>query len=351
MKSPIDIPELFSAALDIEQAKKTPVSVNILIDETASPSFQSFVRAGFNTESPNARVMVSYFPTQTPDPSLNCDVVVIAAGENKDLVDIAAAFKAEGRPTLIVTMDAEGLEEIAKEANKPLDARDVVSAKVGQPLDEDIKGELADQIGSWVAKYAEDKKLAFSLAYPFVRKPIAKASVNLTAAENAGVGLIAFSPAADMPIMTANQAKMILQIAAAYGQPLSKDRVKEIGAVIGGALLFRGISRQVAGLIPAIGPVIKAGMGYAGTVVVGNAAIDYFENGGDMAGLAAVVSDARQGVMEAAGFVATQPLYKKAVSVAGPKVAQAGEKVARRIAPIPSEAMKTLLVKVDRKKQ
>ena len=40
--------------------------------------------------------------------------------------------------------------------------------------------------------------------------------------------LVVFIPGADMPIMTLNQAKMLLQIAAAYGQPLSAERIKEL---------------------------------------------------------------------------------------------------------------------------
>ena len=64
MKLPVDIPAVFSAAIDIDRASSIPVSVNILIDESASPDFQVFVRAGFNSESPNSRVMVSYFPSQ-----------------------------------------------------------------------------------------------------------------------------------------------------------------------------------------------------------------------------------------------------------------------------------------------
>ena len=53
--------------------------------------------------------------------------------------------------------------------------------------------------------------------------------------QNAGVGLVVFIPGADLPIMTLNQAKMLLQIAAAYGEPMGKERVKELAAVVGGA--------------------------------------------------------------------------------------------------------------------
>ena len=44
MKLPSNIGELFSAALDIEKAKKTVVAVNLFIDECSSSDFQVFVR-------------------------------------------------------------------------------------------------------------------------------------------------------------------------------------------------------------------------------------------------------------------------------------------------------------------
>ena len=85
MKLPIDIPALLTAAIDIDKACSVSVSANILIDESATPEFQVFVRSGFNSESANSRVMVSYFPTQTPDAHVASDIAVIAAGSNPDV--------------------------------------------------------------------------------------------------------------------------------------------------------------------------------------------------------------------------------------------------------------------------
>ena len=118
-------------------------------------------------------------------------------------------------------------------------------------------------------------------------------SVRSTAFQNAGIGLVVFIPGADFPIMTLNQTKMVIQIAAAYGQPLSANRVKELAAVVGGGLACRTVARQVAGLVPAVGWAVKAGVGYAGTWAMGMAAAEYFEHGGNMAGVGAVVDEAR----------------------------------------------------------
>ena len=109
-----------------------------------------------------------------------------------------------------------------------------------------------------------------------------------------------FIPGADMPIMTLNQAKMLLQIAAAYGEPLDIHRVKELAAVVGGAFACRTAARQLTGLVPALGWAVKAGIGYAGTFAMGRAAIEYFEGGGNIGGMASVVAAARDKAVDAA---------------------------------------------------
>ena len=144
----------------------------------------------------------------------------------------------------------------------------------------------------------------------------------------------------DMPIMTANQAKMVLQIAAAYGHPLSADRVKEIAGVIAGGFVFRGVSRQLAGVIPALGWAVKGTMGYVGTQAIGHAAIEYFEGGGDIAGLAALVGKTTSVAAEAAETVAAKPAVKTVVAAVAPKAKKAAVVALDAAAPVAKSAAK-----------
>jgi uncharacterized protein (DUF697 family) len=126
-----------------------------------------------------------------------------------------------------------------------------------------------------------------------VRRAVAEESVRATAFQNAIIGGVAIIPGADMPLMTANQAKMVMQIAAAYGQDLGADRIKEIASVVGGAFLFRTVARQFVGLVPGLGWAVKAGIGYSGTLGMGYAAVEYFEGGGDIKGIGDKLRKAR----------------------------------------------------------
>jgi uncharacterized protein (DUF697 family) len=83
-----------------------------------------------------------------------------------------------------------------------------------------------------------------------------------------------------MPVMTANQGRMVLQIAAAYGEELSIDRARELLGVLAAGFGLRALSRQVVKLVPLAGWAAAAAIGYAGTVAMGRATMLYFERGG-----------------------------------------------------------------------
>ena len=168
-----------------------------------------------------------------------------------------------------------------------------------------------------------------ALAFPFVRKPMALDAVRATSFQNAGVGLVAFIPGADMPVMTLNQAKMLLQVAAAYGQPLGVERVKELVAVVGGAFACRAVARQLVAFVPALGWAIKAAIGYSGTYAMGRAAIEHFEDDGGMEGFARAVARARDKAVLAAEAARGQERPADAVKAAAAVVAGKARAVAR----------------------
>ena len=345
MKVPVsNIKDILTAAIDIEKAKDTPVSVLVMIDEQAHPDFQVFVRSGFSSESINSKLMVGYFPTMMVSADVQVDLVVVAAGEGAQVAQVVESFRATDTPVLVVAESAPVVQRIAEEKGYELDSADIIAPANEEALDDEIKGELADRIGRWMAeRLPKEKHLAFSIAYPFMRRPLAYAAINATAVQNAGIGVVAFVPGADMPLMSVNQMKMVLQIAAAYGEPLDADRVKELAAVLAGGFVCRGIARGVVGLMPVGGWVAKGAMGFAGTQAIGRCALDYFEHGGDAAGLASVVGHTRNALINAASNIASQPATKTIVSTAAPVVAKAGRAVAKNARPVANAVFSTAL--------
>lgn len=140
--------------------------------------------------------------------------------------------------------------------------------------------------------------------------------------------------------MTLNQIKMVLQIAAAYGEPLDKDRIKEIIPTIAGALVCRGIARKVAGFVPALGWLVKGGMGYLGTLAIGEAALTYFEQGGSIAGVAGMLSQAGNAASDAAMKIRNQRAYQVVSDAAGPVARRAASKAVGVAGDVAQSALK-----------
>lgn len=312
MQLPVDVGAVLNAATDIEGARSLPLSVSVLIDETAPGDLIGHVRAAFASASANVRVTIGYLGSSYALPNAGDDAVILVAGLSESIGAHAASVRKAGVPAMVVTTLPRLVGDIACAAGTPIPAGDVVfpekvsrwplgffepksETDAAEPiaLDDSFRALLDQRMGEWIIDACFDKRLAFALSFPFVRRPLSAESVFSTSAQNAGIGLVLFIPGADMPIMTLNQAKMLLQIAAAYGEPLDTHRVKELACIVGGAFACRTAARQLVGLVPALGWAVKAGIGYAGTFAMGCAAIEYFEGGGNIAGVASVAARAR----------------------------------------------------------
>jgi len=94
-----------------------------------------------------------------------------------------------------------------------------------------------------------------------------------------GFVLGGIASAGDTIAITGLQIDMLLKISAAYGRKAEFARVLELLPVIGGGYGWRALARELSGFIPVAGIAIKAGIAYAGTLVVGQAAAYYYEHG------------------------------------------------------------------------
>ncbi len=326
MQLPVDIKAVIDEAFDIDEARHTALSVSVYLDETAPNDLLAHVRQAFASASPHARVSLTYLDGRPFTPYANDDMAVIVAGLNEKVGQYAADLRSAGVPAMVATTLPELVGAIAKQQGYPIPQGDVVSPKIPSvpqlpaegahaaapaptepyALDEATASSLDERMGGWVIAACNDKRLAFALAFPFVRKPLSLEAVNATALQNAGVGLLVIIPGADMPVMTLNQAKMLLMIAASYGEELSLERVKELAALVGGAFACRAVARQLVAFVPALGWAVKAAIGYTGTVAMGRAAIEYYEGNASFSRLTEAVAAARDKAVRAAAKKAAE---------------------------------------------
>lgn len=290
MKLPVDVRDIMNASSRVAEERERSIRIAVFVDVEAPNALVDAIQAALRPHTAGARLHVEAVgPGETLVVDESADAVVAVCGPG----DTLGRSLASARDKLVPAV-ALALEEDA----------DAVSTRLGHPLTDTVSDadavQVADGLATWLADRIHQKRLALAANFAFMRRAVAVEYVKSTAFQNAVVGAVFIIPGADLPIMTANQAKMVLQIAAAYGVPLGTDRIKELAAVVGGAFAFRAVARQALNFVPGIGWAIKGAIGYSGTLAMGYAAIEYFESGGDVSGLAERIKDARDKAVEGA---------------------------------------------------
>jgi uncharacterized protein (DUF697 family) len=158
-----------------------------------------------------------------------------------------------------------------------IDAAGVFDDEVARGLGGDHAG--APSLENRIVSAAGAGAAALAVQLPAVRRAYCDHVVLANASQNAVIGAVVIIPGADMPAMTANQIRMVLKIAAAYGEQVGLDRALEILSVVGSAFVFRALARQTLDFVPGFGWALKGAVGFTATVALGEAAIAYFEAG------------------------------------------------------------------------
>ena len=91
-------------------------------------------------------------------------------------------------------------------------------------------------------------------------------------------------PLVDIPILLGNQIRMVLRVAAIYGEPLSARHFRELVPTVIGGLLFRYLAEEAAKIVPFGGDLVAGAIAAAGTWSLGMVAIEYFESGKKLSG-------------------------------------------------------------------
>jgi uncharacterized protein (DUF697 family) len=227
---------------------------------------------------------------------------------------------AKQEATLAVTGDSPRAAEIATRlgAQRVVKGAEIILAASGErltlsgkavddpgeiPLSSTDERALLEELLPRVVRALDDEYLVpLAKGYPPFRRAVCEEIIRKNARQNAVVGALPI-PGADMPVMTANQARMVLNIAAAYGEELSLERARELLGVLAAGFGLRALSRQAVKLIPLGGWAAAAAIGYAGTVAMGRATVLYFERGGQRLGEGEISEIRQRAIEEARVFV------------------------------------------------
>ena len=313
MKLPIDIRDIMSSGSKLREDRERAVRLAVFVDVDAPDALVEAVRGALHPQTGNAMLHIEVCrPGEALLIDPGADAVIALAGPAATLERSLSLAREKFVPTVVLAISPYATE---------------VSRRLGHPVLDTLTADEPEHVvralGGWLADRIGGKRLALAHNFEFMRRSVAEESIKATAFQNGVIGFVAVIPGADMPLMTANQAKMLLQIAAAYGQPLGAERIKELGVIVGGGFTLRAVARQLLDFIPGFGWALKAAIGYSGTLAMGYAALQYFEEGGDFSGVALHVVEARDKAVEIArerlgrGLPAEKPIPAHGYVVAG----------------------------------
>ena len=141
-------------------------------------------------------------------------------------------------------------------------ATDVVWVGAGEafPL-EKIARALAVRLGEGGAPIAA--------RVPLLRGPVCEHLVESFSRRN---GLAAAAVSADLPVLALNQVRLVLRLAQANGWNGLGERGPELAVTVGAAFGLRALARELLDLVPAARWMVRGGIAYGGTRVLGDAA-------------------------------------------------------------------------------
>ncbi len=141
-------------------------------------------------------------------------------------------------------------------------ATDVVWVGAGEtfPL-ETIARALALRLG--------ERGAPLAARVPLLRGPVCEHLVESFSRRN---GLAAATVSADLPVLALNQVRLVLRLAQAHGWNGLGGRGPELAVTVGAAFGLRALARELLDLVPAARWIVRGGIAYGGTHLLGDAA-------------------------------------------------------------------------------
>ncbi len=171
----------------------------------------------------------------------------------------------------------ESADDAAARASLRLHVRDVIpiSALTGENVAEELIPALIDA--------SPEAALAIGRQLPEYRRNAANKIVRSSALVSLVAGMEPI-PLIDIPILLGNQVRLLLRIAAVYGEPLSAQHIRELLLTIAGGLALRYLAEELAKAVPFGGDFVSGAIAAAGTWAIGQVAIEYFEHNKRLSG-------------------------------------------------------------------
>ena len=257
------VKQVADGAKAAEASRRTCVRVSVVLEKNAPADICVALKDALMPKTATGLVHVETLEGDAPvhvNPS--CDLAIVVSGATGRAGAVSRAFTGAGVPCAIV---------VETSAEAPAPAEVTGAALIAAASSEALLDKLAD----WMAGACK-ADIALATNFPFVRRTVAKKCVSTRSAQNAAVAILPLG-GADMPVMTANQALMALDVAGAYGNGATIERAAEVSAVVACAFASRAAARKASSLFPGLGLLVKPAVAFGATCALGYALTVRFE--------------------------------------------------------------------------
>lgn len=196
--------------------------------------------------------------------------------------ELFEAIKKQNKPVVIavnkvdILKGGESGDQFATEIAVLLGTAGVipVSAKTGLNLAEELIPEIIDA--------SPEAALVIGRELPAFRRQAAQRIIRNSTLISLAAGIQPI-PLVDIPVLLGTQIRLVLRLAALYGEPLNtaeaRKHARELVVTMAGSLGMRYLAEQAAKAVPFGGDFVAGAIAGAATWSIGEVALEYYEGG------------------------------------------------------------------------
>ena len=302
--APLNFKALRSVSSGVDFADGKDISILIFIDRSVDAAFLASMQEALRPQGAKVSVLVRGYDDKVPDladvrkahargdrgkKDTSFAMVIVLAAESSCTGELIREAKTLAKAVVVITTRPELLVAQLEAELILAHIKDIIPVPLTETLsakddftDENVSRVLLldavlDELADWVARRLANERILLAQAYPFMRRAVALEMTRKTAFDNVIISGLFFLPGADMPPLTLNQVKLLIQIAALFDLPLGMARIKEIVLIVAGAFGFRAFTRLVISRLPILGFVARIGVSYSATYGIGVAAFEFYD--------------------------------------------------------------------------
>jgi small GTP-binding protein len=257
----------------VSKVSAIPGTTRTNIQRRVGP-FELVDTPGFGDAAQPTRADVAREAIQRAD--LNLLLMDATTGVRQVDVDLFNELKASKQP-LVIALNKMDLVN-PREADTIVT---MVESKLGRnviPISARTGMNIAERLIPRLIDEKPELAVVIGRALPQYRTLVAQRMIRKAATLSALAGLEPI-PGIDIPVLLIAQVRLILRIAALYGEEITTRTARELIATIAGGVTLRYLGEEASKLLPGPGWMLSAGFAAAGTYAIGQVARDYFESG------------------------------------------------------------------------